>query len=397
MLSVTTLERKMFKQNNRRSNDGWLKLLLLICTFMSLALTIRTYWGGTLWWDLNPIIQAIDDYSNGLNPYRYQDQSMFIYHPWVLRLLHVISEFVALSTGFGFIYLLICGWFFAESVRFLKQDENSRDRYGVILMAIAFGGMTLKSLLCGNFSAYFHLVLIGLLFNFVNRPRPRTLSLFALSVVCFSLVKPYFLAYTLFYFLVLPVKKAIATSVVCGLALLALWFSGALLFTDQYGLFLQALQYQLIAKDDLGGFSTLRILGPYLGYQWAFLLHVSVVGLVALVTLVRMHRGLLLRDNIKSQALIVMLLIVFVNPRVVFYDFFAGIVLLFYLLLVAKQRYLRILLCGFPIAIYSQLTAHGIRWVILAYAVVFLATVYGLVWSKAIADDGFAASAGEAK
>ena len=92
-----------------------------------------------------------------------------------------------------------------------------------------------------------------------------------------------------------------------------------------------------------------------------------------------------------------MLLIVFVNPRVVFYDFFAGIVLLFYLLLVAKQRYLRILLCGFPIAIYSQLTAHGIRWVILAYAVVFLATVYGLVWSKAIADDGFAASAGEAK
>jgi len=251
-----------------------------------------------------------------------------------------------------------------------------------MVSATVFGGVTLNALLCGNFSAYFHLILIGLIFNYLNRQHIFVLYLFGVALVCFALVKPYFLAYAVFYFMIQPMRRAIALILLCGVALSVLWFSAFIFLADQYADFLQALQYQLVAKDDLGGFSTLRILGPLMGYQWAFLFHVAVVGAICLLVLIRIQQRRFLRDDVKSQALIVILLIVLLNPRVVFYDFFAAILLLFYLLLTNRQQYAQILLWGFPVALYSQLTAHSIRWVILAYAVVCLRTIYGFVFTK---------------
>jgi hypothetical protein len=374
--------KKMSIFNKPKEHDYLTKLPLLLCALLSLSIWLYTNWGRTLLWDLGPIIHAINDYSSGLNPYRFQEQSMFVYHPLVLRALYAIDQFVVLRTAFEVLYPIIAAWFFAESVRFLSQKQSKFDSYVVIAMAMVFGGVTLNALLCGNFSAYFHLVLIGLIFNYLNRQRILVLYLLGVALVCFALVKPYFLAYTVIYFLVLPIKKAFVTSFLCGVALCALWFSGAVLLADQYADFLQALQYQLVAKDDLGGFSTLRILGPLMGYQWAFLFHVTVVGALSLLTLVRIYQRKFLQDDIKSQALIFILLIVLLNPRVVFYDFFAVIFVLFYLLLTSRQKYVRILLWGFPIALYSQLAAHSIRWVILAYAVVCLGTIYGLISGK---------------
>jgi hypothetical protein len=254
----------------------------------------------------------------------------------------------------------------------------------MIAMATVFGGVTLNALLCGNFSAYFHLVLISLIFNYLNKQRILALYVLGAGLVCFALVKPYFLAYTFFYFLVLLPKRAVFISLACGVALLALWVSGALLFADQYQAFLQALQYQLLAKNDLGGYSTLRVSGPYLSYQLAFLLHVSIVSLVALLIWIRIKQRKLFVDDVKSQALIFILLIIFINPRVVFYDFFVAIFALFYLLLTTKQRGERILLMGFPIAIYAQLAEHSIRWVILAFVVIATLTVYGAISGRSI-------------
>lgn len=374
----------MSTANKPSDHDYWLKLLLFVCAAISLILGLQAYWGRSLLWDLNPIVQAIVDYSTGLDPYRRQEQSMFIYHPWVLRLLHSISQLMALPTFFSIVYLLICSWFFFESVRLLETVETRLNRFEMIAMATVFGGVTLNALLCGNFSAYFHLVLISLIFNYLNKQRILALYVLGAGLVCFALVKPYFLAYTFFYFLVLLPKRAVFISLACGVALLALWVSGALLFADQYQAFLQALQYQLLAKNDLGGYSTLRVSGPYLSYQLAFLLHVSIVSLVALLIWIRIKQRKLFVDDVKSQALIFILLIIFINPRVVFYDFFVAIFALFYLLLTTKQRGERILLMGFPIAIYAQLAEHSIRWVILAFVVIATLTVYGAISGRSI-------------
>ncbi len=362
----------MSKQNRTVNRDYSTKICLLFCTIASLVLALRANWGRIPFWDLHPVFNAINDYGLGLNPYRFQEQSMFIYHPLVLRLLSSINELIDISTFFNVAYVLILIWFIFESIRFLGNREAKLNRYQPIVIAMVFGGVAINALLCGNFSAYFHLIVISLIFNYLNRPRIFCLFLFGIAIVCFAIVKPYFLAYVLFYFLVLRPKNAIATGILTSLALVALWFGGALLFADQYSDFLQALQYQLVAKNDLGGYSTLRIFGPYLGYQWAFMLHVTIMGLVCLLALIRISRNQLLAYDIKSQALLLILFIIFANPRIVFYDFFAAIFVLVYFLITNNQKCQQILLFGFPLAIYSQLAEHSIRWIILAYAMMSL-------------------------
>lgn len=365
----------MSTQNRPVSRDYLTKICLLFCTTVSLALALRANWGRIPFWDLHPVFNAINDYALGLNPYRFQEQSMFIYHPLVLRLLSSINGLIDISTFFNVAYVLTLTWFIFESIRFLGNREAKLSLYQSILIAMTFGGVAINALLCGNFSAYFHLIVISLIFNYLNRPRILGLFLFGIAMVCFAIVKPYFLAYVVFYFLVLSPRNAIATGILTSLTLLALWFGGALLFADQYSDFLQALQYQLVAKNDLGGYSTLRLFGPYLGYQWAFILHVTIVGLVCLLALIRISRNQLLAYDLKSQALLLILFIIFANPRIVFYDFFAAIFVLVYFLITNKQNCQLILLFGFPLAIYSQLAEHSIRWIILAYAVMSLTAI----------------------
>ncbi len=369
----------MLIKNKNESLDYLIKSALALCVLISLVLALQSYLVETPLWDLSPIIQAVRDYAVGVSPYRQKDQSMFIYHPFVLIALSLIGQFVSLKLFLACCYLAVVLWFLFESTRFLADQVNGVLKIAaIIVMALTFGGVSLKALLSGNFSAYFHLILISLMFNYSAQNRKLVLFLYGFSLICFSIVKPYFLAYILFYFLAHHVKKAIALSLMCCGVVALLWFSGSILLPDQYADFLRAMQYQLLTKDDLGGFSTLRLLGPRLGYQWAFLLHISSVGSLFVLLMVWAKRRIVVLEQ-RSLLLLLIIFIVLTNPRVVFYDFFASIFALFYLLFLTRRDYDRVLILGFPIAIYSQLTAHSIRWVIAAYAVVGALMICGLV------------------
>lgn len=355
------------------------RLILIAVSAISLSLAIRVQWGRSLYWDLNPIMQAIDDYAHGLNPYEYKDQSMFIYHPWILRCLYFANETFNFQLFLIFLYIVIPIWFIFQSYRFLYPSQSRFDAFTIIFTCIGFGGVSVNAILCGNFSAYFHLILVSLIFQYTFCKSKAALSCFSFAIVCFALVKPYFLAYVLFYFFIYSSLDAIKRSLLCIIAFLLLWYSAQYLVPMQYAQFVQALQYQLLTKDDLGGFSTLRLLGPVFGYQWAFLFHlIAVGGIFAVIMKAGKSSSLWLADN-KMRLLAVLFCVVAINPRMVFYDFFMLIFILFYFLLLARIRYGYILTWGCLLGIYSLIADHAIRWILISYTLIMVFAIYKII------------------
>jgi hypothetical protein len=192
-------------------------------------------------------------------------------------------------------------------------------------------------------------------------------------------VKPYFLAYVLFYFLVFKKTHAVLTAGVICISTGLIWLSGIYFLPEMYEKFTSALQYQLLVKDDLGGFSSLRIMGPILGVKVAFIAHLGIVCMAMYMLLVVGPRKIVFMKNTANQLLIIILLIIFINPRLVFYDFYVTIFVLSFLVYINfPNRFNQILLPGFLLALLSQLVVHPTRWVILAYscvALTFLITI----------------------
>jgi hypothetical protein len=359
--------------------DGGLRFALLISMLASLYLAVQDYTWAGLFWDLNPIVSAINDQKNGLDPYRHMAQSMFIYHPYVLKTLTLVDQIYLLRDVIVTVYLLVFFWFAWQSFHFLNYKHSAASVTLVLLSALGFGGLSLWALFCGNFSAYFHFVLFGLALQYFRTKQGYLLYIFAFALLGFALVKPYFLSYVLVYFLALKFWRAVALSITLVVGTVALWFSGKLLVPLEYARFLSALQYQIITKDDLGAFSTVRLTAPLIGHLAGSLMHLLVVGGLLLCGFYSARIKYYFND-LKSQLMLLLIFIVALNPRLAFYDFLVCVIALFFLVLIKlPNTYQRVLLCAVPFALYAQWATHPSRWIFLSFVVVlscFLLAAY---------------------
>lgn len=359
--------------------DDGLRFVLLTLMLASLYLAVQQYTWVGLFWDLNPILSAINEQKNGLDPYRHMAQSMFIYHPYALKTLTLIDRLCPLRGVIVSVYLLIFLWFAWQTFQFLIHRHSAISVTLVQLSALCFGGLSLWALLCGNFSAYFHCVLFGLTLQYFRTKKRYLFYIFSLALLGFALIKPYFLSYVLIYFLVFKFWRAVGVSITLVAGTLALWFSGKLLLPLEYAKFLSALQYQIIIKDDLGAFSTVRLTAPFIGYIGGFLLHLAIVGGLLLYSLFNNRVKRYFSDS-DSRLMLLLFFVVAFNPRLAFYDFFVCVISLFFLVLIKlPNTYQRVLLCGVPFAMCAQLVTHPSRWLFLSFFVVlscFLLVAY---------------------
>lgn len=359
--------------------DDGLRFVLLTSMLASLYLAMKQYTIVGLFWDLNPILSAIHGQKAGLDPYRHMAQSMFIYHPYALKTLTLIDRLYPLRDVIVTVYLLIFLWFGWQTYYFLRQKHSATSITLVQLSALCFGGLSLWALLCGNFSAYFHCVLFGLALQYFRTRQGYLLYLFAFALLAFALIKPYFLSYVLVYFLVLKFWRAVGLSIALVAGTMVLWFSGKLLFPIEYAKFLSALQYQIITKDDLGAFSTVRLTAPFIGNIAGFLLHLAVVVGLLLYCFFNNRVKRYFSDS-DSQLMLLLFFIVALNPRLAFYDFFVCVMAVFFLALIKlPDTYQRVLLCGVPFAMCAQFATHPSRWLFLSFFVVlscFLLVAY---------------------
>jgi hypothetical protein len=352
--------------------DDGLRFVLLTSMLTSLYLAVQQYTLAGLFWDLKPILSAIYEQKNGLDPYRHMAESMFIYHPYALKALTLIDRLYPLRDVIITVYLLIFVWFAWQTFYFLKHRHSATSITLVQLSALCFGGLSLWVFLCGNFSAYFHCVLFGLVLQYFRTKKLYLIYIFSFALLGFALVKPYFLSYVLIYFLAFKFWRAASLSMTLVAGALASWFSGKLLFPLEYARFLSALQYQIIIKDDLGAFSTMRFMAPLFGYAAGFLLHLAAVGSLLLYCFFNNRVKRYFNDS-ESQLMLLFFFIVTLNPRLAFYDFFVCLIAVFFLVLIKlPNTYQRVLLCGVPFALYAQLAAHPSRWIFLSFFAVLL-------------------------
>lgn len=375
----------MRDMQNKNKLDLFVNLLILTLIIVSLFLGLTNQISMRLGSDVFQLIHAVNDFKSGVDPYRHMDQSMFVYHPYVLKTLVTINNFMPLSKFLFLFYVCSVIWFSYQSCQWLVTQMHSNvpkiiGITSILFISLSFGGITITSLLSGNLSAYFHLILIGLIFHYSVKKNNLTLYVLGFAIVLFSVVKPYLLAYSLFFLLFFKKRLAVMIAGIVCICTGLIWLSGIYFQPELYDNFLSALQYQLLTKDDLGGFSSLRILGPILGIKVAFLVHVGFVLLVLYILLILGPSKTALLQKSANQLLILLILIIFINPRMVFYDFYITVFLLAYLVyLNLPTQYNRILLPGFLLALVSQFVVHPTRWVILAYCCVVFTFLISIV------------------
>jgi len=224
---------------------------------------------------------------------------------------------------------------------FVRSLGSNRSWWLYSFLAFAYCGIGTISIGSGNVTVFFHLTLLGLLLrsifnvNTLESSSSKLTAVFILTVVVFSLVKPYMLAYLLIP-LVLSWKTTQQKSIwsltlMAGGLLAATLLISSLYFGTEFQSFLSAVQGQTIGKRDLGYGLVMYFYEYYLSagsliYR-AFVLHFAILGAVILITLFLAKRSGLL--NSARFTLLLYFLLTILNPRLKVYDLFPALIALF--------------------------------------------------------------------
>ena len=285
-----------------------------------------------IFWDLGIYEKAVAVFNQGGNPYELNGYLSFVYHPLVLRFMALFGS------NLGFVLI---GAYLLSLLFFLRSLGSNRSWWLYTFLAFAYCGIGTISIGSGNVTAFFHLVLLGILLRHIsveNRTviTPSTSFVgFILAVLLFSLVKPYLLAY-LFIPVVMTWKSSQQKST-WTLTLLAAFFLAIILllsslyFGAEFQSFLAAVQGQTIGKHDLGYgvvmyfYEYYSSAGPLI-YR-AFVLHFAILSTLILAVLYLAKRSQQIQ---KPQfALLLYFLLTILNPRLKVYDLFPALIALF--------------------------------------------------------------------
>ena len=285
-----------------------------------------------IFWDLGIYEKAVSVFRSGGNPYELNGYLSFVYHPLVLRFMALFGSHLEIALMAAYVGSLL---FFFSSL------GSNRSWWLYAFLAFAYCGIGTISIGSGNVTAFFHLILLGILLRHIsNRENNGVASsnrflLFILLVVLFSLVKPYMLAY-----LLIPMAltwKSNQQRSTWTLVLLAASFLvfililSSLYFGAEFQSFLSAVQGQTIGKRDLGYGLVMYFYDYYLSagsliYR-AFVLHFAILGAILLIMLFLANRSSAL--NSPRFVLLLYFLLTILNPRLKVYDLFPALVALF--------------------------------------------------------------------
>lgn len=285
-----------------------------------------------IFWDLGIYEKAIEVFRSGGNPYELNGYLSFVYHPLVLRFMAVFGSHLEIALMVAYVGSLL---FFFSSL------GSNRSWWFYAFLAFAYCGIGTISIGSGNVTAFFHLILLGILLRHIsNEDNDRVASsngflVFILLVLLFSLVKPYMLAY-----LLIPMaltwksnqQRSTWTLVLLAASFLALiLILSSLYFGAEFQSFLSAVQGQTIGKRDLGYGLVMYFYEYYLSagsliYR-AFVLHFAILSAILLITLFLAKRSDAL--NTSRFALLLYFLLTILNPRLKIYDLFPALIALF--------------------------------------------------------------------
>ncbi len=382
----------MARQDSRSLIDYNAMITAFLVFFIVISILfycLYYYYLGYLMQDSSVYARAVDDYKNGRNAYRADVHLPFVYVPIVLKMFEVASAAAPPMYIFGSLYAISTAWFIVQSYLLVNYaqpgNENIlRDLLIVFLSAFAFSGIGMPAFSTGNVSVFMHFAVDGLIFKYARQRQSITLILFSLIVIFCAVIKPYFIAYTLFYFFALKWNRAaisIAAIIVIVSSILFLsWYFQPVEFAQ----FLAALKYQAITKKDYG-YSIFGIMRNYLNERLSLFIHFAGSAIVLRLLFVFARTNYNFGIDNCLLAIIMIPVIIFINPRMKEYDGFIGVLSLFmFIMLKEPENYVKLLFAAVSISIIPAVTVilkivsneppealfRGYRWQYLAVMVI---------------------------
>lgn len=298
--------------------------------------------------DILVYARAINDYSNGRDAYRIDAHLPFVYAPIVLNILDIVSAAGPIKYIFGGLYAVSTAWFVLQFYLLVKhaQPNNmniARDSLIVFMSAFAFAGIGIPAFSTGNVSVFMHFAMVGLIFKYARQRQVIVLITYGLIIVLCAIVKPYFIAYTLFYFFALKWNKAALSAAVIAVIVSIVLFLSLYFQPAEFAQFIAALKYQSITKRDFG-YSMFGIMRNHLNENLSICVHLAGSAIILCLLFVCARAKCGIGTNNYLLAIIMIPVIIIVNPRMKEYDSFIGILSLFiFLMLKEPASYVKLL------------------------------------------------------
>lgn len=278
--------------------------------------------------DFSIYVEATEKFNRGQNAYvAFENGNMFIYHPYVLRVMGFLGGISTLN-----VCLLII---FAFSIFGLARALNApveghaiavKPRTQIIATWLTIGslGLGLTAIFSGNVTFFIASFLVTILLSDDSEKKKwlyPTIILFA------SMLKPYFLLYLIPFALTFKLGKRIhlvMLSLGCIFAYGALWASAMLFDPVLYESFIYALNQQTLVKHDLG-FGLAAYLVEHIGTTLSLMVHgLVLLGGIIYWTIKRkgiLNFGVLNFSDARVSKIYFVVLVTIVNPRMKEYDF----------------------------------------------------------------------------
>jgi hypothetical protein len=309
-----------------------LSLLLTLPIGIAWSLYSLQFLNQGIFWDLGIYEKAVGVFNTAGNPYELNGYLSFVYHPLVLRFMALFGNYLGIA---------LMGAYLASLLFFLSSLGRNRSWWLYSFLAFAYCGIGTISIGSGNVTVFFHLTLLGILLRSIHHEEDledrssKLAGVFILTVVVFSLVKPYMLAY-----LLIPLvstwktaeqKSTWTLTILAGSLLALILLLSSLYFGAEFQSFLSAVQSQTIGKHDLGYGLVMYFYEYYLSagsliYR-AFVLHFAILGAIIVIILFLAKRSGF--HNSARFTLLLYFLLTILNPRLKVYDLFPALIALF--------------------------------------------------------------------
>ena len=320
-----------FKRLNG-GEPGWV-LLMALMSIVSIILTADRFGEiSPILWDLRVYQRAVAEFISGYNPWSSDHGFLFVYHPYVLRLLVFFDSLFPLQywlLGFyGIASLLFLHFGFRLCVA--PAISPSCRPSGPVLMilllaAIAYGGAGTLAFMTGNMTPYLHFFLMAIFAAWGTTGRRSWTWCYLAAVTFFGIIKPYFLAYLLLLFAVVPARQGLIIGIASVLAAALIFFSAALSVPSDFDSYLAALEQQILTKADLG-YSVYGLIHRFGTATGAFLVH---FGASMVLIALSIYWAGKVREPLRRNMLPLIIVAVIINPRMKEYDFLLAVIVLF--------------------------------------------------------------------
>ena len=332
-----------------------------------------------IFWDIEVYQFAVDSAKGGNDPYLNRSGFDFMYHPIIIPLLKFLSLISPLKIILPIIYCvaLVCLLSILNRWKIIPNYFDESERIILVILLLGFFGWSYLGLLSGNLSVLGHLVLQILGFQLVLKRQTHIQIIFFLTVLAFSFIKPYFLAYLVLY-LAFSVLKLVMIGVGATFSFLGLWILLSVNNSDSYSKFIENLTRGTYTNEDLG-FSLFSSLQVILGSWPALTLHIASV--LVLISVYLKNQSLL---SLNSQIIWLIMIAIISNPRIKEYDAIFLLVLAYIAIAQASTRAKKMIIKTLTVTSFS-----GIAIVVIASYVftqtpvvlVFYLASMTLVWS----------------